>query len=89
MSAGSVESPSVWSAESEFAYIAEGDVSSVSAAPADLQGIGVTLSAANATASSATTGLLVAGADEVSLAAAAVFGRPLTGDGGTAGAGGG
>ncbi|WP_152328634.1 PE family protein, partial [Mycobacterium tuberculosis] len=46
----------------------------VVAAAADLAGIGSAISSANAAAAVNTTGLLTAGADEVSTAIAALFG---------------
>jgi hypothetical protein len=46
----------------------------VSAAAGDLTNIGSAVSAANAAAAASTTGLLAAGADEVSEAIAALFG---------------
>src|SRR4051794_23788170 len=45
----------------------------LAAAASDLASIGSTVSAANAAAASSTTGLLAAGADEVSAAIAALF----------------
>ncbi len=47
----------------------------LSAAASDLAGIGSAISAANAAAAVPTTNVLVAGADEVSAATAAVFGK--------------
>lgn len=46
----------------------------LSAAARDLQNIGATLTEANAAAAGQTTGVLAAGADEVSAAIAAMFG---------------
>jgi len=51
----------------------------VSAAASDLASIGSTISAANATAAAPTTGVLAAGADEVSAAVAGLFGAHAQG----------